>query len=72
MIESLSRNTRVKGKRLSDSEADISMDWTYAKRNSFDHAFWCNSSIIVAGGESSLGNGASVVLAASLILWESS
>ena len=55
MIESLTRNPRVKGKRLSDSEANISMDWTYAKRNSFDHAFWYSSSIIVAGGESSLG-----------------
>lgn len=51
------------------------MDWTYAKWNSFDHAFWCNSIRSrrrrrrkAAGG---IGR-ASVVLAASLVLWSSS
>lgn len=69
-IESWTRVPRVKRMGLSDTGASMMMDWTYAKRISFDHAFWCN------GGSRrrrrrkvGMDDGASVVLAASLILW---
>ena len=39
-FQSLSRMPRCERKRLSDSEASVSMDWTYAKRIALDHASW--------------------------------
>ncbi len=66
-LESSTRIPRVKRMRLSDTGVGMTMDWTYAKRISFDHAFGVIAT--VAGGEGSLGDGASLVLAASLIWW---
>lgn len=38
LIESSTRVPRVKGMRLSDTDAGMTMDWTYARWISFDHA----------------------------------
>lgn len=62
--------SRMKGMGLSDTEGSMTMDWTYAKQISFDHAFWCNGGRRRRRRRRNVGmNGASVVLAASLILW---
>ena len=60
---------RVKGMRLSDTDAGMTMDWTYARWISFDHAFGCNDSN--SKSESARWGLGQVyfVLAASLILW---
>ena len=54
--------------RLSDTDGGMMMDWTYAKWNSFDHAFWW----ICGSKRRKPRVSCSLVLAASLILWESS
>lgn len=68
-MESSTRILRVKRIGLSDTGASMRMEWAYAKRNSFDHAFWCSKNSRrrrkLAGGKRS----EMVVLAASLILW---
>ena len=58
-IESSTRIPRVKRMGLSDPGARMTMDWTYAKQISFDHAFWCSvgGGGGGGGGEGSLGIG---------------
>lgn len=67
-MKSSTRMPRVRRMGLSDTVASMTMDWTYAKENSFDHAFWCSSKRRRRRRKVA-GDRAGVVLAASLVLW---
>ena len=69
-MKSSTRMPRVRRMGLSDTVASMTMDWTYAKENSFDHAFWCSSKRRRRRRRRKVaGDRAGVVLAASLVLW---